>query len=235
MRSPRTVLVTGSSRGIGRAIAGQLLERGDTVIGCARGDCDLQHRGYRHFRVDIADDTAVRGMFSAITSEHGRLDLLINNAGVGLSRMALLTSSAEFASILQVNLLGTFIVAREAMRLMKRARFGRIINFSSINVPLASVGGAAYNATKAGLENLTVTLARECADDDITVNCIGLSLVAGTGMVDALDPKAIQAKQQALIKPSLIDVSDVLHAVEFFAAAEARNITAQTVYFGGVQ
>jgi len=235
MHSPRTVLITGSSRGIGRAIAGHLLEQGDTVIGCARGECDLQHKNYRHFRADISDDATVRAMFAAIASEDGRLDLLINNAGIGLSRLALLTSSAEFSSVLQVNLLGTFIVCREALRLMKRARFGRIVNFSSINVPLASVGGVAYNATKAALENMTVTLARECADEDITINCIGLSLVAGTGMIDALDAKALAAKQQGLIKPALIGNADVLHAIEFFAAPEARNITGQTIYFGGVR
>jgi len=235
MHSSRTAIVTGSSRGIGRDIVVQLLERGYSVVGCSRGETDLQHDGYHHFRIDIGDDASVRRMFGEIATKYDRLDLLINNAGIALSRMALLTSSAEFASVVQVNLIGAFIVTREAIRLMKRTRFGRIINFSSINVPLASVGGAAYNASKAGLENLTITLTRECVGDDITINCIGLSMVAGSGMVEALSQSAMAAKQQVLIKPALIDIADIIHAIEFFAAPQARNITGQMVYFGGVR
>jgi 3-oxoacyl-[acyl-carrier protein] reductase len=174
-------------------------------------------------------------MFSEIASEFARIDLVVNNAGLALSRLALLTSAAEFASVIRVNLVGAFIVSREAIRLMKRTRFGRIVNFSSINVPLASSGGAAYNAAKAGLENLAITLSRECAQDDITINSIGLSLVAGSGMVEGLNSVALAEKQSALIKPDLIEITEIIHAIEFFAAPDARNITGQTVYFGGVK
>ena len=134
--SGKTALVTGSSRGIGHDIAAYLIEHGDTVIGCSRGASQLSHEKYRHFRTDVSDEGSVRKMFSEIASEFGRIDLLVNNAALALSRLALLTSAAEFASIIQVNLTGAFIVSREAIRLMKRTRFGRIVNFSSINVPL---------------------------------------------------------------------------------------------------
>jgi 3-oxoacyl-[acyl-carrier protein] reductase len=235
MGSPRTVLVTGSSRGIGRDLSIHLLQSGDTVIGCARGEAQLSHERYRHFQTDVADEASVRNMFSSIASEFGRIDLVVNNAGLALSRLALLTSAVEFVSIIQVNLVGAFIVSREAIRLMKRTRFGRIVNFSSINVSLASSGGVAYNAAKAGLENMAVTLSRECAHDDITINSIGLSLVADSGMVEALNPTAIAEKQNALIKPNLIKIAEIVHAIEFFAAPDARNITGQTIYFGGVR
>jgi 3-oxoacyl-[acyl-carrier protein] reductase len=172
-------------------------------------------------------------MFAEIASTRGGVDLLINNAGSASSQVALLMSSATFASVVQTNLVGTFIVTREALRLMKRRRFGRIINFSSINVPLASVGGAAYNASKAALESLAKTLSRECANDDIAINCIGLSLVAGSGMVEAVAPAALAAKQQALIKPASLDIAEVMHAIEFFASPQARNITGQTIYCVG--
>jgi 3-oxoacyl-[acyl-carrier protein] reductase len=235
MGSVRTAVVTGSSRGIGRALAARFLERGDMVIGCSRSKGDLKHERYRHFSVDVADEAGVRGMFSMIAEDGARIDLLVNNAGIGLSRLALLTPSAEFANIMKVNLLGAFIVAREALRLMKRARFGRIVNFSSINVPLASIGGVAYNASKAGLESLAATLARECASEDITINCIGLSVVSATGMAENLSAAALAEKQKGLVKPSLIDIAEILHAIDFFAAPEARNVTGQTVYFGGVR
>jgi 3-oxoacyl-[acyl-carrier protein] reductase len=235
MSAPRSAVVTGSSRGIGRDVAVQLLERGYSVIGCARGASDLQHKEYQHFRLDVTDEVSVCNMFREIAAKCGRLDLLINNAAMTKSHVALLTPLAEFASVVEVNLIGAFIVAREAIRLMKRTRFGRIINMSSINVPLASIGGAAYNASKAGLENMATTLSRECADDDITINCIGLSIVAGSGMAKSLNLAALTAKQQALIKPGSIDITDIIHAIEFFAAPQARNITGQTVYFGGVR
>ncbi len=173
-------------------------------------------------------------MLNAIVTTYGHLDVVINNAGVSSSRLALFTPASVFMSVLEANLLGAFIVMRESIRLMKRAKFGRIINFSSINVPLASVGGASYNASKAALENLSITLSRECASDDITINCIGLSLVSESGMVDGLSQEALAAKQQQLIKPSLLGIQDVLHAINFFASPHARSITGQTIYFGGV-
>lgn len=235
MVSHRTTVITGSGRGIGRDIATYLIERGDAVIGCSRGGSQLSHAKYRHFCTDVSDEVSVRKMFSEIASEFGRVDLVINNAGLALSRPALLTSAAEFASIIQVNLIGAFIVSREAIRLMKRTRFGRIVNFSSINVPLASSGGAAYSAAKAGLENLAITLSRECAKDDITINSVGVSLVAGSGMVKELSAAALTEKQSALIKSALIEITEIIHVIEFFAAPDARNITGQTVYFGGVR
>ena len=231
----RTVLITGSSRGVGRSLCERFAARGDFVFGCSRSDSGaLAHERYRHFVLDVSDETAVRAMFSAITATNPRLDLVINNAGVSAAQFALLTSAADFTAVVQANLVGAFVVMREAIRVMKRTRFGRIVNFSSINVPLASAGAASYNASKAGLEALGETLSRECAADDITVNCIGLSLVRGAGMAERLTPGALAAKQQALIKPSLLDIEEVIHAIDFFAAPAARNITAQTVYFGGI-
>jgi 3-oxoacyl-[acyl-carrier protein] reductase len=231
----RTVLVTGSSRGVGRSICDQLTERGDLVFGCSRsGENELVRKNYRHFVLDVCDEVAVRGMFAAIAATTPKLDLVINNAGVSTARLALVTSAAEFTEVVQSNLVGAFVVMREAIRMMKRVRFGRIVNFSSINVPLASVGASSYNASKAGLEKLGETLSRECATDDITINCIGLSLVAGSGMVEELSVGALVAKQQALTKASLLEIDEIIHAIDFFAAPVARNITGQTVYFGGI-
>lgn len=205
------------------------------VFGCSRGLSDLDHQRYRHFSVDIMDEGAVRAMFDAIRAAGPRLDLLVNNAGVSQARVALLTSTTEVSYIVGINFIGAFIVSREAIKLMKRARFGRIVNMSSINVPLAAVGSAIYNATKAALENLTVTLSRECAGEDITINCLGLSLVESSGMVEGLSVAALQAKRQALPKPNLLGIAEIVHAIEFLAAPDAKNITGQTIYFGGIR
>lgn len=231
----RGVVITGTSRGVGRALAQMLVERGWTVFGCSRTSCDLVHDRYRHFSLDITDEQAVRVMFEAVRSASPRLDLVINNAGITQARMALFTSVAEVNQIVGVNLIGAFIVTREAIKLMKRSRFGRIINMSSINVPLAASGSALYNATKAALENLATTLSRECAGDDITINCLGLSLVANSGMAEGLSEAALATKQRALSKPGLLDILEIVHAIDFLAAPEAKNITGQTIYFGGIR
>ena len=117
---------------------------------------------------------------------------------------------------------------------MQRQRYGRIVNFSSINVPLGSVGSALYNASKAGVEAMARALTRECGNVDITINTLGLSLVANSGMLDSLSPKALAAKQEALLKPKVLEVEEIMHAINFFASPLARNISCQTVYFGGV-
>lgn len=227
--------MTGSSRGVGRGLVEALVAEGDYVYGCSRSsDQLLEHERYRHVSLDVANEAAVRAMLNRIVTTHGRIDVVVNNAGVSSSRLALFTPASDFMNVLEANLVGAFVVMRESIRLMKRAKFGRIINFSSINVPLASVGCASYNASKAALENLCITLSRECASDDITINCIGLSLVGDSGMVDALPQESLAAKQQCLIKSSLLSIQDVRHVVNFLASPYSRNITGQTIYFGGV-
>jgi len=232
---PHTILITGASRSIGRALAAHYADAGHRVFGCARGASDLDHPNYTHITADITDEAAVRDVFKAVVDAGAAIDLLINNAGITQSKPALLTGSGEAADILETNLVGAFTVLRETIKHMMRAKHGRIVNISSINVPLGSVGGALYNASKAGLENLGHTLAREIGAGDITVNTIGLSLVAGSGMAGGLSEKGLAEKQAELIKPDLITTEEIAHAIDFFASREAKNITNQVVYFGGVR
>jgi len=235
MSDPRTILITGASRSIGRALAAHYAGAGHRVFGCARGASDLAHDNYTHIEADITDEAAVRDVFKAVLDAGSVIDQLINNAGITQSKPALLTGSAEASEILETNLVGAFTVLRETIKHMMRAKHGRIVNISSINVPLGSVGGALYNASKAGLENLGHTLAREIGTADITINTVGLSLVEGSGMAEGLSDKALADKQAELIKPDLITTGEIAHAIDFFACDAARNITNQVVYFGGVR
>ena len=230
-----TFLITGASRGLGRALAKTYAEAGHTVFGCSRSDSGFAHQYYRHIVADVTDDAAVRYLYKEIGAAGGQVDVLVNNAGLALSRAALLTTSAEAEEVLRTNVLGGFIILRETIKHMKRARRGRIVNMSSINVALGSIGGALYNASKAALENLGYTLSREVASDNITINTIGLSIVTNTTMTSELNDKALKEKQVALIKPDRIDASEVAHLIDFFISEEARNITNQVVYFGGVR
>lgn len=234
MTDKLTFLITGSSRGLGRGLAEHYVRGGHRVFGCSRGESDLNHENYHHMAVDIGEEAAIRAMFKEITAAGGQIEVLVNNAGASLSRYALLTTGAEAERILRTNLLGAFMVMRETVKHMKRKRHGRIVNFTSISVPLGSSGRAIYSASKAALENLAFTLSGELVGEDITVNTIGPSIVAGSGMVEELGEATLDLARAKLLKPDAIDVNEVAHAIDFFAAPEARNITNQTVYFGGL-
>lgn len=227
-------LVTGASRGLGRALCELMVTRGDTVVGVSRGESSLVSPLYHHMIADISQEAEVVALFSAVRAI-GPVSLLVNNAGRSLSRPALFTSAEAFNAVIGTNLLGTFIVSREAVKGMKRHRYGRIVNITSINVRLASAGAAAYNASKAALETLGRTLSNEIpAAEDITVNSLGVSLVDDTGMAGELSEAALAQKRVQLSRPAFLDVAEILAAIDFFASPQAKNITGQTLYFGGV-
>jgi 3-oxoacyl-[acyl-carrier protein] reductase len=215
-------------------LAEKFLKEGLTVYGCSRQASSIGHQNYKHFTVDVSDESAVVAMLKQIASLKVPVNLLINNAGLTQASLGILTRGVSAQDILNVNLLGNFFVSRETLKLMQRQRYGRIVNFSSINVPLGSVGSALYNASKAGVEAMARALTRECGNLDITINTLGLSLVANSGMLDSLSPKALAAKQEALPKPKALELEEIIHAINFFASPLARNVSCQTVYFGGL-
>lgn len=229
------VLVTGASRGLGRGLVERLLDAGRTVAGCSRQSSDIEHSNYTHYVVDISDEPSVVAMFRDIAALRVPLTLLVNNAGVSQASLGILTRATNAEAIIRTNLLGTFFVSREAIKLMQRQKYGRIVNFSSINVPLGSVGSSLYNASKAGVEAFSNVLARECGNADITINTLGLSLVSNSGMLGALGEKAMSAKQSNMLKPKVLEIDEILHAVNFFASPLASNLTCQTLYFGGLR
>jgi len=229
-----SVLITGTSRGLGRALAEQFLHAGQVVYGCSRQASTIDHQNYKHFTADVSDEQNVVSMIKQIAALKVPVNLLLNNAGLTQASLGVLTRAESARDILNTNLLGNFLVSRETLKLMQRQRYGRIVNFSSINVALGSVGSALYNASKAGVEAMAKVLTRECGNADITINTLGLSLVANSGMLDSLSPKALAAKQEALLKPKVLEVEEIMHAVNFFASPLARNISCQTVYFGGL-
>jgi 3-oxoacyl-[acyl-carrier protein] reductase len=235
MTNTACVLITGTSKGLGLALARSYLNAGEHVVGCSRGASTITHERYQHHEIDVSSEAQVARMFSQMREAKLLPRLLINNAALAQTSLATFTKAQSAQELLNVNLFGAFLVCKEAIRLMQRHRFGRIVNLTSINVPLASVGSSLYNASKAGLDALGHSLAVECKDYDITVNSLGLSLVAQTGMADSLDESAIAAKRAHLLKPKLLETTEIVAAINFFASADARNITGQLLYFGGVR
>ena len=167
------MLITGTRKGIGRYLAEYYIDKGYRVVGCSRSDSDFSSDAYEHFNLDVADEKAVIAMFGVILDKYGRLDVLVNNAGIASMNHTLLTPAITVSNIMDTNVLGTFILSREAAKLMKTQSFGRIVNFSTVATPLKLEGEAVYAASKAAIVSLTEILAREFADMGITVNAVG--------------------------------------------------------------
>src|SRR5436309_2819360 len=144
MAENKVVLITGTRKGIGRALVEHYAGSGCHVVGCSRSPFEGELPKYRHYCLDIGDEPAVKKMFSEIRKQEGRLDVLINNAGVASMNHSLLTPLAAVNKIMKTNFTGTFLFCREAARLMQVYRYGRIVNFATVAVPLKLEGTAIY-------------------------------------------------------------------------------------------
>jgi 3-oxoacyl-[acyl-carrier protein] reductase len=186
-----TALITGSSQGLGRALAERLLADGWTVHGFARGPQELTHAAFTAHVVDVTDEAAVRSAVSTVAAA-GRIDLLVNNAGVASMNALLLTPGETAERLMRVNYLGTFHCLQAVGKVMVRQRAGRIINLTTVAVPLSLEGEAAYVASKAAVEALTKVAAKELAPSGVVVTAVGFGPV-DTKLTRAV-PKAALAK-----------------------------------------
>jgi 3-oxoacyl-[acyl-carrier protein] reductase len=234
MSDAPVTLITGARKGIGRFLAERYVAQGHRVIGCSRGASDWSAPGYTHRQVDVTDEAAATTLFGTITKEFGRLDHLINNAGIAAMNHAMLTPMQTVRDVLATNVGGTFLFAREAARLMQRKKYGRIVNFTSVAAPLALEGEAIYAASKAAVASLTEILARELAPLGITVNAVGPTPVE-TDLVRNVPKDKMDAllKRQALPRFGTLD--DVANVVDFFLRRESAFVTGQVLYLGGIQ
>lgn len=227
------MLITGTRKGIGRYLAEYYLARGWTVAGCSRDASDLQHPAYVHYELDVADEPAVRRMTADISRRLQRLDVLLNNAGIASMNHVLLTPGATVQKVMATNVLGTFLFAREAAKVMQRRRYGRIVNFATVATPLRLEGEAIYAASKAAVVSLTEVLARELAELNITVNAVGPTPVK-TDLIGGVP----QAKMDALLARQAIrrfgEMEDITNVVDFFIRPESDFVTGQVLYLGGV-
>ena len=233
MGDTRVALVTGTSRGLGRSLVVHLLDSGYRVVGCSRGASDLDDSGYRHFELDVTDEDRVKEMFAEIRRDLERLDVLINNAGIASMNHTLLTPVETVRRILDVNVTGSFLMCREAAKLMKRGGYGRIVNMVSVATVLKLEGEAAYAASKAALVSLTEIMARELAELGITVNAVGPTPVA-TDLIRSVPAEKIDRLIERQAIRRMGEPRDVANAVDFFIRPESDFVTGQVLYLGGV-
>lgn len=226
-------LITGTRKGIGRYLVDHYIAQGNLVIGCSRGPLEETIEGYEHFALDVSDEAAVKNMMAAVRRKYGRLDHVINNAGIASMNHFLLTPAATVTRIFNTNVIGSFLFSREGAKLMKERRFGRIVNFSSAATPLKLAGEAVYASSKAAVVSLTEVLAHELAPFGITVNTVGPTPIP-TDLIGAVPTEKIQAliNRQAVKRAGT--VADVANVVDFFLRPESDFITGQVVYLGGV-
>ena len=232
MSKPIT-LITGTRNGIGKFLVEHYVAKGHIVIGCSRGDIDWQLDNYEHFTLDVVDEKKVKKMFSAVRKKYGRVDNLINNAGIASMNHSLLTPVSTVQKVLNTNVVGTFLFCREAAKLMKKTKYGRMVNFTTVAVPLKLEGEAAYVASKAGVKSLTEVLAREYAGYNVTVNTIG-PVPIETDLIRAVPADKIQnlLERQAIQRFGVFE--DVVNVIDFYLKPESSFITGQTLYLGGV-
>lgn len=228
----RVGLITGTRKGLGRALAEHYLAQGCAVVGCSRSDSDLEAEGYEHHCLDVADERAVVELFRGLRGRHSKLDFLVNNAGVASMNHALLTPLATVRRLLATNVLGTFAFCREAGKWMSRSGGGRIVNLTTTAVPWKLEGEASYAASKAAVESLTETLARELGPLGVTVNAVGPPPI-DTDLTRGVPRDKLEQLVSRQAIPRLGQPQDVAHAIDFFLDPQSDFVTGQILYLGG--
>lgn len=229
----RVAVVTGARRGVGRLIAEHLLGEGASVVGLARGDATFTHDRYEHAVADVTDGDAVGRVMRSTAKAHGRIDLVVNNAAVLTSQYALIMPAANAKAMTDTNLLGPFLVAREAAKVMRKAKRGRIVNVGSMAASLEPVGDSLYAACKAALATLSGVLAKEFGPFGVTVNTLAITAIE-TDMLNQLPREKIDEIIAALPVPRYAEPDDIFNVLDFFADDRSSYISAQTVFLGGL-
>ena len=228
----RVALVTGGTRGIGAACAGALQAAGHRVVVCSRSRPQRLPEGQTWVEADVTSSDSVDAAFAKVELELGPVTILVANAGITNDKLMLRMTEEDFSSVVDANLTGAFRVTKRALKPMMKQRWGRIILMSSVVGSIGQAGQANYAASKAGLEGLCRSLAREFASRSITVNAVAPGPIE-TDMLEALSEAQIDAMVQNVPVGRAGKVAEVAAAVAFLASNEAAYITGATLPVDG--
>jgi len=237
----KVAVVTGGNRGIGKAIALHLAQNGAAVAICGTNEAtlketqaEIEKNGVKCLaqKVDVSNGAEVEAFAKAVLETFGKADILVNNAGITKDNLLLRMGEKEWDDVLSVNLKSTFLMTKNLVKSMMKARQGRIINITSIVGIRGNAGQANYAASKAGIIGLTKTTAREFASRNITCNAVAPGFIQ-TDMTDVLGEKAKEELLQQIPLGRLGVTADIAHIVSFLASEEAGYITGQVICVDG--
>ena len=231
----KTALVTGASRGIGRAIALEFKEKGYSVIGTATsetGAAELNDIGIQGYVLDLNSHESIDIFWQKLEDNNHNISLLVNNAGITRDNIVLRMSDEEWSDIMNVHLYGTFQLCKRSLKMMLKSKWGRIINISSASASIGNRGQSNYAAAKAGVEAFTKSLAKEVGKRDITINAVAPGFIT-TDMTENNDG----VNEDYLIKEIPLgrfgEPAEVANLVTFLCSEEASYITGQTIHING--
>jgi len=232
MSVQKVLLLTGSSRGVGAETRNHFLEAGWHVIGLSRSET-YSHPNYTHYAVNLASPQIIIDTFKIIRKVHEKIDVLINNAAVLTSQYSMIMPPQAAQDMVNVNLLAPFLVSREVAKIMKKTKYGRIINIGSMAASLEPVGDSVYAATKAGISTIANVMAKEFSQLNITCNTVAINAIE-SDMLKQLPREKIDDIIYNLPLGRYSEIGDLINVIEFFISDKSDAITAQTIFLGGV-
>ena len=229
----KTILITGNRKGIGLHLTQYYLSRGHNVIGCSRKETELEHPKYLHRICDVSEEKEVKKVVLAGRKHFGGIDVLINNAGIASLNHSLLTPGTLVDQVFKTNFSGSFYFSRECAKQMIKRKSGRIVNFSTVAVPLDLEGEMIYASSKSAIEKMTKIMAKELAPHNITVNALGPTPI-DTDLIRVVPKEKIEdlLKKQSISR--LGEYKDIENVMDFFIDEKSDFITGQIIYLGGL-
>ena len=228
-----TILVTGNRKGIGRYLTEHYLNSGFNVIGCSRNKSDLVHNNYLHIECDVSNEISVKNVVKIGINKFKKIDILINNAGVASLNHSILTPGITVKKVFETNFNGSYYFSREVAKFMIKNGYGKIINFSTVAVPLNLEGEMIYASSKAAIEKMTKIMAKELSKYNIQVNAIGPTPIE-TDLIKTIPKSKIEELVSSQVIKRLGTFEDIINVIDFFINKKSEMITGQIIYLGGL-
>jgi 3-oxoacyl-[acyl-carrier protein] reductase len=229
----KKVLITGNRKGIGRFLTEKFLENGYFVVGCSRQESDLVAANYIHMICDVNDYNNIVELFRILRKKDIYIDILINNAGIASMNHFITTPSSTSTNIFNTNFHATLNFSKYSAKMMVKKKWGRIINFSSVAVPLNLEGELSYAASKAAIESASKIMSKELGIFGITVNCIGPNPI-DTDLIRTLSKDKISDLLDKQSIKRLGKYEDIWNVVDFYISESSNFINGQSIYLGGI-